>query len=110
MTPTQEEEINLVLEMAEQLVKHGIEIEPWTEITLGNAAELAGRTHSAQQNYLRALELFRGNGDRQGEAASLNNLGNIAKHEATLLRRNGCSERVWLSRERLATDKVRRLH
>ena len=32
------------------------------------------------------------------------------KHEATLLRRNGCSERVWLSRERLATDKARRLH
>jgi tetratricopeptide (TPR) repeat protein len=79
LTPTQEEEINLVLEMAEQLVKHGIEIEPWTEITLGNAAELAGRTHSAQQNYLRALELFRGNGDREGEGSSLNALGNIAK-------------------------------
>jgi tetratricopeptide (TPR) repeat protein len=84
LTPSQEAEVEQVLEMSEQLAGHGIEIDPWTELTLGNAAKLAGRSHSAQQNYLRALETFRKNGDRQGEAASLGNLGNIAKTRGDL--------------------------
>ena len=96
LTPTEEKEINLILEMAEKLVKHGIEIDPWTEITLGNAARLAGKTNTAQQNYLRALELFRGNGDRRGEAASLNNLGLIAQTRGDL------AEAERLHRESLA--------
>ena len=78
LTPTQEKEVEQVLEMSEQLAGHGIEIDPWTEITLGNASKIAGRTHSAQQHYLRALETFRKNGDQQGEAASLGGLGIIA--------------------------------
>jgi len=45
LTPSQEAEVEQVLEMSEQLASHGIEIDPWTEITLGNAAGLAGRTH-----------------------------------------------------------------
>ena len=84
LTPSQEKEVEQVLELSEQLVGHGIEIDPWTEISLGNAAELAGRTHSAQQHYLRALETFRENGDRQGEAASLGNLGIIANTRGDL--------------------------
>ena len=84
LTPSQEAEVEQVLEMSEQLASHGIEIDPWTEITLGNAAKLAGRTHSAQQNYLRALETFRKNGDRQGESTSLTNLGNIAQTRGDL--------------------------
>ena len=96
LTPSQEKEVEQVLEMSEQLVSHGIEIDPWTEITLGNAAELAGRTHSAQQHYLRALDTFRKNGDRQGEASSLNNLGNIAETRGDL------AEAERLQRESLA--------
>ena len=96
LTPSQEKEVEQVLEMSEQLVSHGIEIDPWTEITLGNAAELAGRTHSAQQHYLRALDTFRKNGDRQGEASSLNNLGNIAHTRGDL------AEAERLQRESLA--------
>ena len=84
LTPSQEAEVEQVLEMSEQLVGHGIEIDPWTEITLGNAANLAGRTHSAQQHYLRALETFRKNSDREGEAASIGNLGNIAQKRGDL--------------------------
>ncbi|MDC0502515.1 tetratricopeptide repeat protein [Euryarchaeota archaeon] len=77
LTPSQEEEVEQILELSEQLTSHGIEIDSWTEITLGNAAQLAGRTHSARQHYLLALETFRKNGDRQGEANSLINLGII---------------------------------
>ena len=96
LTPSQEAEVEQVLEMSEQLASHGIEIDPWTEITLGNAAKLAGRTHSAQQHYLRALQTFRKNGDRGGEARSLNNLGNIA------LSRGDLVEAERLQRESLA--------
>ena len=84
LTPSQEAEVEQVLEISEQLTSHGIEIDPRTEITLGNAASLAGRTHTAQQHYLRALETFRKNGDRQGEAMSLGNLGIIAKTRGNL--------------------------
>ena len=84
LTPSQEAEVEQVLEMSEQLAGHGIEIDPWTEITLGNAAKLAGRTHSALQHYLRALESFRQNGDRGGEADSLNTLGLIAQTRGDL--------------------------
>jgi tetratricopeptide (TPR) repeat protein len=96
LTPSQEAEVEQVLEMSEQLAGHGIEIDPLTEITLGNAAKLAGRTHSAQQHYMRALETFRKNGDRQGEAASLNNLGIIAEIRGDL------DEAERLQRESLA--------
>jgi len=99
LTPSQEKEVEQVLEMSEQLAGHGIEIDPWTEITLGNAAKLAGRTHSAQQHYLRALETFRKNGDRQGEAASLGNLGIIAETRGDL------AEAERLQRESLAISR-----
>jgi tetratricopeptide (TPR) repeat protein len=84
LTPSQEKEVEQVLEISEQLAGHGVEIDPWTEITLGNAAFLAGRTHSAQQHYLRALELFRKNSDRKGEGYSLNMLGIIARERDNL--------------------------
>jgi len=57
LTPSQEAEVEQVLEMSEQLASHGIEIEPWTETTRGietgeaaylvaqNALRLAGRTN-----------------------------------------------------------------
>ena len=99
LTPSQEAEVEKVLEMSEQLASHGIEIDPWTEITLGNAAKLAGRTHSAQQHYLRALETFRKNGDRRGEAASLLGLGTIAKTRGDL------AEAERLYRESLAIKR-----
>ena len=99
LTPSQEAEVEQVLEISEQLTSHGIEIDPRTEITLGNAASLAGRTHTAQQHYLRALETFRKNGDRQGEAMSLGNLGLIAETRGNL------DEAERLYQESLAIDR-----
>ena len=99
LTASQEAEVEQILEMSEQLASHGIEIDPWTEITLAYAAKLAGRTHSAQQHYRRALETFRKNGDRQGEAGSLQGLGYIAKRQGDL------AEAERLYRESLAINR-----
>ena len=55
LTPSQEAEVKQVLEMSEQLASQGIEIDPWTEISLGSAAELSGRTRSARKHFLQAL-------------------------------------------------------
>ena len=110
LTSSQEAEVEQVLEMSEQLASHGIEIDPWTEITLGNAAALAGRAHSAQQHFLRALETFRKSGDRKGEANSLGNLGIIAETRGDLAEAERLQRESLAIRERLATDKVRRLH
>jgi tetratricopeptide (TPR) repeat protein len=99
LTPSQEKEVEQVLEMSEQLAGHGVEIDPWTEITLGNAAFLAGRTHSAQQHCLRALETFRKNTERYGEASALTGLGNIAQTRGDL------AEAERLQRESLAIKR-----
>ena len=99
LTSAQEAEVEQVLEMSEQLASHGIEIDPWTEIRLGNAADIAGRTHTAQQHFLRALETFRKNGDRRGEATSLNNLGIISQTRGDL------AEAERLQRESLAIKR-----
>ena len=99
LTSEQTQQVEKVLEISEQLESHGIEIDPWTEITLGNAAKLAGRTHSAQKHYLRALETFRKNGDRQGEAGSLIRLGRIADTRGDL------TEAERLHRESLAISR-----
>jgi len=99
LTQEQTQEVEKVLEVAEQAAGHGIEIDPWTEMALGKAARLAGRAHTAQQHYLRALETFRKNGDRGGEAASLNNLGNIAETRGDL------AEAERLHRESLAIKR-----
>ena len=73
LTASQEAEVEQALEMSEKLADHGIEIDPWTEITLGAGsfiARLTGRLHTARQHNLRALKSFiplGKNGDRQGE-------------------------------------------
>jgi tetratricopeptide (TPR) repeat protein len=99
LTPSQEAEVEQVLEMSEQLASHGIEIDPWTEILLGNAAKFAGRTNTAQQHYLRALETFRKNSDKEGEALSLNNLAVISQLRGDL------AEAERLHRESLAINR-----
>jgi tetratricopeptide (TPR) repeat protein len=78
LTPSQEAEVEEVLEMSEQLTSHGIVLDPWTEITLGNAARITGETQIAQQHYLMALSQFSVNSDQKGKAASLSYLGMIA--------------------------------
>ena len=70
LSPEQTQQVEKVLEISEQITEQGIEIDPMTEISLGNAAQLAGRLDSAQQHCLRALKIFRKNGDRKGEADS----------------------------------------
>jgi hypothetical protein len=47
LTAEQTKEVEEVLEISEKLSEHGIEIDPWTEITLGSAAELAGKKYFA---------------------------------------------------------------
>jgi len=78
ITPSQEKEVEQVLELSEQLIGHGVEIEPWTETNLGKSAELLGKNKTAQQHYMRALEIYRKNNEEDGESRALNLLGNLA--------------------------------
>jgi len=77
LTPSQEAEVKQVLEMSEQLASQGIEIDPWTEISLGNAAELSGRTRSARKHFLQALETFQVKQNWRGELAAYIGLSEI---------------------------------
>jgi tetratricopeptide (TPR) repeat protein len=99
LTPSQEAEVEEVLEMSEQLTSHGIVLDPWTEITLGNAARITGETQIAQQHYLMALSQFSVNSDQKGKAASLSYLGMIAHIRGDL------AEAERLQRDCLAIDR-----
>jgi Flp pilus assembly protein TadD len=79
ITDEEKEEVEELIETEEYILsKYGINVEPWTLLELGDAAELAGRTNTAQNYFERALKIFTQIGDRAGEARSLNNLGRIA--------------------------------
>jgi len=70
LTSSQEAEVEQVLEMSEQLASHGIEIDPWTEIALGNLAKHASSRSShliSRDYYLSALEKFQGQQIWSGE-------------------------------------------
>jgi tetratricopeptide (TPR) repeat protein len=74
LTPSQEAEVEQVLEISKQLTSHGIDIDPWAEIKLGNAA--AKMTNSfpgydlSRKHYLAALEEFQVQKIWIGEIAS----------------------------------------
>jgi tetratricopeptide (TPR) repeat protein len=79
LTPSQKAEVEQVLEISERLTSHGIEIDAWAELSLGNAARLARITNSAERHYFVALGTFRKNGNEIGEAWALRALGKMAK-------------------------------
>ena len=75
----EEGELDDVLGLAEAVRGRGYHFSPWDSIRLGKAADIRARTSQADVYYREALNQFIENGDRKGEAASLNGLGNVAK-------------------------------
>jgi tetratricopeptide (TPR) repeat protein len=70
-----EDDLNLILEIADSASEIGIEFDYGEENKLGNAAELSGRWDAAEGHYRQALQGYRESGDKKGESISLNNLG-----------------------------------
>lgn len=59
----------------------------WRTIALGNlglVAESRGKLDTAEEYHQQSLEIFRGIGDRRGQAKSLNNLGAVARNRGEL--------------------------
>jgi tetratricopeptide (TPR) repeat protein len=99
LTAEQTKEVEEVLEISEKLVEHGIEIDPWDEYSLGSAAELAGRTHSAKRHYRQALEIYWENGDHGWESQSvLDNLLDILHGQK--------GDEEWAEEQRLHTERL----
>ena len=72
------DEILRIEKTTDKLTQYGVKIDPWYEIKLGHAAELAGRTHSANRYYSQALASFQKKNDLGGQAASFSGLGNVS--------------------------------
>ena len=89
------------MEAAEELEEIGAEMDPWNYIKLANASELRGRTITAAGYNSEALRLFIDSGNREGESASLNNLGIIAD------KRGDYDEAKRLQNESLDIDRER---
>ena len=67
------------MDAAEELEEMGAELDAWSYIDLGDAAELRGKMIFAVGYNREALRLFTHSGDREGEAWALGNLANISR-------------------------------
>ena len=79
LTSAEIDELKQILLIYQQFIEQGIVISHITEINLGVATEYIGLKNSANQHYLRALEISKECGDRKYESVSLNKLGGMAE-------------------------------
>ena len=77
---------------------------------LGLIAKMTGDLDEAERLYRECLSIMREIGNRQGEAISLSNLGQISMERGDFAEQKDCTGKVWLSREKLVTDEVRQSH
>ena len=99
-TPAEFQAAGDAIDAAMTLERMGAILDPWNLINLGRAAELSGRTFSAEGYYREALRLFNEIGDRAGEARSLSNLGIIARDRGDL----GEAERLYRESVRINNE------
>ena len=79
--PTEDRgKIDEVLNASYAIEELGVEFDPWDYITLANAAKLRHRIFTAKDYAEQALEKFRENDDRRGEAMSLFLLAEVEYH------------------------------
>lgn len=84
--PSQQQMANVknLLKSSDELASQGVQIQGSTDLKLGNAARLTGRFQAAMDYYERALETFRSERNRSGEADALINIGYVALNQGDL--------------------------
>jgi tetratricopeptide (TPR) repeat protein len=80
-TPEQKKDVKAVLDKSQQLTTLGGKINAWTEIELGETAKWAGLHRTAQRHFSGALDTFKKEGARYGEAKALDNLAELAEKQ-----------------------------
>ena len=70
-----------LLKAGDELTSQGVTIKGSTNLKLGNAARLTGRYQAAMEYYQRALDTFRAESNRSGEADALINIGYVALNQ-----------------------------
>ena len=71
------EELNTILNIAEAANDKEVKFDNWEFVRLGNAAKLNGKLELSEGYYRQSFRNFKIENNREGEAASQNNLGNI---------------------------------
>lgn len=103
LTRNQCGQVRQVLDLSESLSQQHIEIDPYIDLRLGDAAELAGWNDAAQGHYDRAMKHFKSSGDKKGEARSYHGLGRLEERRGDYKRAERY-ERESLSLARVADD------
>ena len=70
-----------LLKAGDELTSRGVKIQGSTDLKLGNAARLTGRYQAAMEYYQRALDTFRAESNRSGEADAMINIGYLALNQ-----------------------------
>ncbi|MDG1552866.1 MAG: tetratricopeptide repeat protein, partial [Candidatus Poseidonia sp.] len=104
LTRNQCGQVRQVLDLSDSLLEQNIEMDPYVDLRLGDAAELAGWNDAARVHYERALKRFKSSGDQKGEARSYHGLGLLEERRGDYKRAERY-ERESLSLARMAEDK-----
>ena len=70
-----------LLKAGDELTSRGVKVQGSTDLKLGNAARLTGRYQAALDSYQRALQTFRAEGNRSGEADAMINIGYVSLNQ-----------------------------
>ena len=71
LSQEENEEISQIIDITEEARGHGLDIAPWTEMTIGMAGLNAGRFDSAMNNFTMAKSKFESLNENDGISASL---------------------------------------
>tara|TARA_B110000003_G_scaffold7076_1_gene7298 strand:+ start:3158 stop:4336 length:1179 start_codon:yes stop_codon:yes gene_type:complete len=77
LSQEEQKEITEIINISEQARGHGIDITPWTEMTIGMAGLNTGRFESAMNNFTRAKSKFESLNENEGISASLLSVGTL---------------------------------
>ena len=105
LSQEEHQEISQIIDITEEVRGHGLDIAPWTEMTIGMAGLNAGRFDSAMNNFTMAKSKFESLNENDGISASLLSIGILKEWMGDLQN----AERYYHESKRLS-EEINDLH
>ena len=98
LSEEEQKEISEIINISDQAIEHGVDIDRWTEMTIGMAALNVGRFESAMNNFTRAKSKFELDKEYDGISVALLSMGVLKEWKGEL----DDAERFYQEGKRLA--------
>ena len=84
LSEEEQKEISEIINISDQAIEHGVDIDRWTEMTIGMAALNVGRFESAMNNFTRAKSKFELDKEYDGISVALLSMGVLKEWKGEL--------------------------